>query len=89
METNQIIEAIRNAQKQGLSEIPARLSMLCRGCKNVTLLIDGSRNGNKHDVWVDSPSQRKTLGRIYLGSKNIAQDVDQWNDLIESIGVSK
>jgi hypothetical protein len=83
MKKEELIKLIRDAKKDGRSQIDALLSRAVRGVKHITLKnLDGRRNGNPHDIWVDSRSGKKTIGRIYLGSRNIKANTEGWESLI-------
>ena len=86
MTTQQLIDAIRIAQSRGHKAIGGTLHCKIRGVKNIRLTnLDGAINGNPHDVWVESESGKKVLGRIYLGSKKTPANTEGWENSIAEV----
>ena len=90
----EFVEFIRNVQNKGTkgtrwrcSEILGELVTKYRGCRYIRLSVDGSRNGNPHDIWIESRSGRKILGRAYLGSKQGKQNLEGWPERIAMLKV--
>jgi hypothetical protein len=85
MTSIELISAIRAAQEAGLTSMTVTLSSPVRGCKRALLTISGAPNGNRHDVWVESLSRKKTLGRIYLGSRKMPANTEGWEAVIADL----
>lgn len=86
MTNQQLIDILRNARTRGVADVYATLSCKVQGVKKVRLTnLDGTINGNPHDILVESQSGKKVLGHIYLGSKKRLPDTDGWESLIAEI----
>ncbi len=85
MEASEFISMIRAAQAAGKTSVKARLKSMVRGVLNAEFVIDGSRNGNKHDIWIQSATgAKKGIGRAYLGSARMETRLEGWNELIDN-----
>ena len=77
------IQTIRQAQADGQTEVRARLTSPVRGVVAVAIRnLQGVRNGNKHDLWIESISGSRVIGRAYLGSRNQTVHLDGWPEAI-------
>lgn len=80
MTAEDLITAIRAAQAANRDELPATMQTPIRGVRHVVLRnLDGHVNGNPHDIWIESVSGKKVLGRMFLGSKRRrTPDLEGW-----------
>ena len=85
MSTVALIETIQAAKAAGLSEIAGELRTKVCGVKRIRLTnLDGRKNGNTADVWIESESGAKVLGQIFTGSRrNRVADCRGWDELID------
>lgn len=85
MTEQQFIDTIREAQARGKSELAAILNGIFRGVKRAVLRnLDGHINGNPHDIWIESASGKKVIGRAYLGSPQRAANLEGWHNRIKN-----
>lgn len=85
MNDNDFVAWIRDAQSKGIGRVFATLAAPCRGVERIAIIIDGHLNGNPHDLWIESRSGKRGLGRAYLGSKRVPQDLEGWPARIAAI----
>ena len=80
-----LIETIRAAKAAGIREISGQLRDKIRGVKRIRLTnLDGRKNGNTADIWIESESGAKVLGHIFTGSrKRPSADCCGWDEMID------
>lgn len=82
------VEEIRNAQAEGKPHLVVKSDRRIGRHTNFKLVINGSANSNKHDLWLWPLNQREggCSARVYLGSKNIKADNVELLDHLTVVG---
>ena len=89
MTDQEFVDLCRAAQKTPGGTFHGRLVAAVRGCIMFVADCSGACNGNPRDIWIlGASSGKKVLGRAYLGSRNMAQDLEGWPGRIASAEIA-
>lgn len=89
MTDSEFIDAVRKAKEDGCSEIFGELHAPVRGIRKVAIRnLDASRNGDHTDLWIESRSGAKVIGRCEIpGAKKSRCRLEGWPQMFARLDV--